>query len=270
MREACAGTRTTDLELARRIVEAGWKLAGAGLNEGSAGNISARCGCGKALLITPTGRDWRLLRERELVAIDIATGVATSAGRPSSEWRLHVEVYRWRPDVEAVVHHHGPWASIVAVARQTIPVLMDEAAEIGEIPTASYAPSGSAELADAAARELAAGRAAVLLANHGAVTVGRSLGEAVRRAFEVERLARIFIGAQVLGGAHALTETEVAVNRRFFHEYSRDDRVAPGATVFPPTIPRPVRLSDLWEFSFRAGVTLATLFWALVSQRWER
>lgn len=210
MRDRVAALPAPDRQLARRIVEAGWKLVAAGLNEGSAGHISARCARGRALLITPTGRDWRLLRERELVAIDIATGVSTSAGRPSSESRLHVEIYRWRPDVGAVVHHHGPWASMVAVARQTTPVLMDEAAEIGEIPTASYAPSGSPELADAAARELAAGRAAVLLANHGAVAVGPSLSEAVQRGCEVERLARLFVGAHVLGRAPALNRTQVA------------------------------------------------------------
>ncbi len=88
----------------------------------------------------------------------------------------------------------------VAVARQTIPVLIDEAADIGPIPTAPYAPSASQELADAASSELAKGRNAVLLANHGVVVVGRDLREAARRALEVERLAKIYIGAALLGG----------------------------------------------------------------------
>jgi L-fuculose-phosphate aldolase len=222
------------------------------------------------MLITPSGRDWRLLRERELVVMDLETAAWTGVSQPSSEWRLHLAVYRRRSDVAAVVHHHGPWASMVAVARQTIRVLIDEAAEIGEIPTAPYAPSGSLELAEAAAEGLAGGRGAVLLANHGAVAVGRSLLEAVQVALEVERLAKIFVGAQALGGARALGAAEIAENREFFKGYHQVDCDRADALQSSPPITGPVRLGDLIHFGLQAGVTMTALVWALVHQRLHR
>src|SRR5206468_9403538 len=122
--------------------------------------------------------------QRDRVSVELQAGAPTGRRKPSSEWRLHVAIHRARSDVNAVVHHHATWASAVAVARKSIPVLVDEAADIGPIPTAPYAPSATAELAANAAREFAQGSNAVLLANHGAVVVGRDLAEAFRRALE--------------------------------------------------------------------------------------
>lgn len=137
----------------------------------------------------------------------------------------------------------------VAVARQTIPVLIDEAADIGPIPTAPYAPSASQELADAASSELAKGRNAVLLANHGVVVVGRDLREAARRALEVERLAKIYIGAALLGGAQALDEAQVNRSLTFFETY---------------------RAAPVISYSFRAGITFASLLQSLILQKLHR
>jgi L-fuculose-phosphate aldolase len=238
-----------DLDLARQIVTSGRTLLRGGLNAGSSGNISARCTGDDTILITPSGRDWRLLRERDLVAMDLGPG-AWIGGRPSS-----------------VVHHHGPWASMVAAARRTIPVLIDEAAEIGPIPTAPYAPSGSSQLAEAAVGELGPARNAVLLANHGVVAVGRSLAEALRRALEVERLAKIFVGAQALGGAEPLRESEIAANRAFFEAYHDAGDETLRTPESSSEVSGPVRLCDLISFGFHAGVTMATLLWSLVHQR---
>lgn len=186
------------MTLLRQIIEVGWRLVEANLTDGLSGNISARGPDGVTALITPSALDYRLLTERDLVRIHLGSGKAEGRRKPSSEWRLHVAIYRTRPDINAVIHQHATWASAVAVARKTIPVLIDEAADIGSIPTAPYAPSASEELAETAARELAKGSNAILLANHGAVVVGRDLHEATRRAVELERLAKIYIGAELL------------------------------------------------------------------------
>lgn len=255
------------MELSQQIIEAGWRLIEADLTDGTSGNISVRCPGEPMALITPSARDYRLLTEQDLVRVNLESGEAEGRWKPSSEWRFHIAIYRIRPDVNAVIHHHATWASAVAVARKTIPVLVDEAADIGPIPTAPYAPSASAELAEVASAELAKGSNAVLLANHGAVAVGRSLREAMRRALEVERLAKIYIGAEFLGGAHALDQAEVTRSRVFFEAY----RAAPveSRQLFrsAPRIAGPVGLQDLVTYGFRASITFASLLQSLILQK---
>lgn len=258
------------MTLSQQIIEVGWRLVDADLTDERSGNISARCPDGQGILITPSARDYRLLTEGDLVRVDLESGGATGRWKPSSEWRLHAAIYEARPDVNAVIHHHATWASAVAVARRTIPVLIDEAADIGPIPTAPYRPSASAELAEVVARELRGDTNAVLLANHGAVAVGRDLGEAMRRALEVERLAKIYIGAELLGGAHGLDEAEVARSREFFQVYRATPVEHRDAFAMAPRITGPVGLQDLVSYSFQAGVTFATLVHALVLKRLSR
>lgn len=258
------------MNLPRQIIEAGWRLIEANLTDGTSGNISIRCPDEAVILITPSARDYRLLTERDIVQIHLASGNVEGRWKPSSEWRLHVNIYQTRSDVNAIIHFHPTWASAVAVAQKTIPVLVDEAADIGPIPTASYAPSGSEELAKNASQELAKGSNAVLLANHGAVAVARDLREAMRRALEVERLAKIYIGAQLLGGAHALDEAELIRSRKLMETYRAASEESPGFLPLAPRIAGPVGLRDLVHYSFRAGMTFASLLQSLILQKLHR
>jgi L-fuculose-phosphate aldolase len=255
-------------DIGQEVIEIALTLLESGLVVDTHGNVSAREG--EAMLITPSRRDFRLLTKTDLVRVDLGSGRPEGRWKPSSEWQLHATIYRMRPDVHAVVHHHAVWASAVSVARKTIPILIDEVVDIGEIPTAPYAPSASRELAEVAAAEFARGRNAVLLANHGAVAVGRWLREAFRRAVEVERLARIYLGATLLGGAHPLDEAAVNRSRAFFAEYRADAEQSHELPVEIPRVLGPVRLQDLVNYSFRAGVTFASLVHALVLQKLHR
>src|SRR3989304_3242656 len=195
MRDAVVDPRENRvMTLSREIVEVGLQLVKMDLTDGTSGNISARCPDGMTALITPSALDYRLVTQRGLVRLDLGSGNAEGGRKPSTEWRLHVALSRARSDINAVIHHHATWASAVAVARMTIPVLIDEAADIGPIPTAPYAPSATQKLAEAISLELVKGINAVLLANHGAVAVGRDLEEASRRALEGEGLAKLYIG----------------------------------------------------------------------------
>jgi L-fuculose-phosphate aldolase len=256
--------------LARQIIEVGRWLVETGLTDGTSGNVSVRCPDGVTALITPSGRDYRLLTKRDLVRIHLGSGKAVGRLKPSSEWQLHRAIYQARPDVGAIIHHHATWASAVAVARKTIPVLIDEAADIGPIPTAPYAPSATQKLAEAISLELVKGINAVLLANHGAVAVGRDLKEASRRALEVERLAKIYIGAELLGGAYALNQAEIAMSREFFETY----RAAPEERrrLLPTLrgVARPAGLSHLLSYGIQASATVASLLQNLVLQKLHR
>lgn len=251
----------------QQIIEAGCRLVEMGMTDGTAGNISVRFPDDPMILITPSARDYRRLAERDLVRVHLESGKAVGRCKPSSEWQLHLAIYQVRQDVNAVIHHHSTWASAVAVARKTIPVLLDEAADIGPIPTALYAPSGSEELAGSSSRELAKGHNAVLLANHGAVAVGRDLQEALRRAVETERLAKIYIGATVLGGAHALDEAEVRRSQQFLATYHSAAGESQAFIPAEPCLGDQVSLQDLVNYSFRASTTFTFLLHSLLLQK---
>lgn len=258
------------MNVSQQVVDAGWRLLEAGLTDGTSGNISVRGHDGEHMLITPTHRDWRLLTVRDLVLVDLPTGKATGKRKPSSEWRLHASIYAARRDVRAIVHHHGTFASAVAVARKTIPAMIDEAADIGPIPTAPYAPSASQELAETVSAQLTCGSNAVLLAGHGAVATGRDLAETVRRALEIERLAKIYIGAEILGGAQALDKEAVAKSQDFFETYRSSPAEGRGSTMTLPRIGGRVGLPELVTFGFRSGLTFASLLQALILQKLHR
>ncbi|MCS7217210.1 MAG: class II aldolase/adducin family protein [Candidatus Bipolaricaulota bacterium] len=174
-----------------KVAQAYRGLGEKGLITGSSGNVSLRVG--EVLLITPTGVPWERLRARAIVALDLE-GRVRGRGFPSSEWRLHVAIYRARPEVRAVVHTHSPCATAVACASRALPVLHDEGRMLfGEaIPVAEAAPPGTWELARNAAAALGSGPA-VLLARHGVVTVGETLASALLRAEKAEEAARLLL-----------------------------------------------------------------------------
>ena len=259
------------MSISQQIVEIGLWLLETGLVTGTAGNISVRCPERDVFLITPTARDYRLMTEGDLVRVHLGSGRVEGRRSPSSEWLLHAEIYKTREDVDAIIHHHSTYCSAVAAARKTIPVILDEAADLCPILTAPYAPSGSQELAEASAELLARGGFAILLANHGAVAVGRNLGEAARRAGEMERLAKIYLYAELLGGAHLLDGATVARSRELIREYravaSEDKQPRSFST---PRIAGHVGVLDLVNFGFRTAVTFASLIHTLILQKLHR
>lgn len=184
MRRSLVSSREKVAAFARRM----WEL---GLVAGSYGNISLRIG--GLVVITPSKVPYDVLRPRMVPVIDLEGRVVDGISPPSTEWRLHLAVYRRRPDVGAVVHTHSPYATAAATSLRELPLLADEGrGSFGEaIPVASYAPPGTPELAEAAVDALGEGKA-VLLARHGALAVGRTLREAFLLAQMVEEIARVY------------------------------------------------------------------------------
>jgi len=255
----------------KEIVRAALFLREAGLVTGSAGNVSVRepgTGC---FLITPSGLDYRLMQAKDIVRIDQATGCVEGRRRPSTERELHGQIYKAREDVNAIVHHHSPYATAISVARRTIPNILDEGSDLTPVQTVEYAPSGTPELATSAAARLADGCNAVLLANHGVVVVGGNLKESLTRSVEVERLAKIFVWAEALGGAVPLEEWAVERSRNFLKQYRKSMadqamlRVSDLAEVSES-----VSVADLVRFSLRSWVTFGSLIHNLVLQRLRR
>jgi L-fuculose-phosphate aldolase len=180
-----------------------------GLNYGSTGNVSVRIE--DAILVTPTGIPTSDLRAEDCVAIaDDGSRRDASSPLPTSEWRLHLALYRTR-GTGAVVHTHSPEATAAAIVGLPVPAVHYVVAKFGgsELACAPYATYGSQELADAVARTLADRYSACLMANHGAVAVGQDLSGAASLARDVEWLCGAWRRARAHGEPVVLDDAEI-------------------------------------------------------------
>ena len=214
-----------DENAAREAVRAaGVKLVEEGLVAGTWGNVSLRVSPVE-MAITPSGFDYTSMRAQDVVIVNLETGEARG-GKPSTEKKLHMDIYRTRPEVNAVIHTHSMSASTVAAARREVPPILDDLAQIvgPTLRVADYAIPGTARMGRAVLRALR-GRMAALLANHGAVALGRTLEEALLCARIVEKGCRVFIEAEFLGGAKSINRFEAAIMHQvYLRKYSRQGR----------------------------------------------
>ena len=174
------------------------------------GNISMKVGDDR-LLITPSGVSKGRMTPEMLLVTDLDGNVIEGNRHPSSEGKMHLEVYRGRPDVNAVVHAHPPVSTAFAVCRRGLetPYLSELVAGLGQVPcTPSFAMLSTEEVPESV-RPYLADHTALLLANHGALAWGGNLWEAFDRLETVEHTAKIVLNAHLLGGGAPLTEEEV-------------------------------------------------------------
>jgi len=178
-----------------------------GINQGTSGNISVRHGDG--LLITPTSVPYEAMMPEQIVFMDM-NGSFADGQRPSSEWRFHLDILRARPELEAIVHAHPAYCTILAIMGLEIPPIhyMIAAAGGPSIRCAPYATYGTAELSAHAVTALE-GRFACLLAHHGMIAAGPSLARAMWLAVEVETLARQYHGCLQIGKPPLLSRDEI-------------------------------------------------------------
>ncbi len=203
-------------ELRRAVVEAFRFMEERGLNWGHSGNVSVRLP-GGLYLISPSGLRKSRMGPEDLVVIDGEGRVVEGSRPPSSEYRLHLAVYRARGDVNAVIHAHPLYASVLAALRKPILPIVEEVTVYlgGPVEVAAYAPPGSGELAENAVRALG-DRCAVLLANHGALTCGSDLEEALDALVYLERAAFVYFHASLLGGAQPVPPEALELERRMY------------------------------------------------------
>jgi L-fuculose-phosphate aldolase len=147
-------------------------------------------------------------------------GAPRGTRKPSSEWRIHRDVFAARPEVNAVLHAHASYATALACLGRTIPAFHYMVAVAGgsDIRCAPYATFGTQELSDGALAALE-DRTACLLANHGMIALGESLEAALALAVEVETLAQQYCCALQIGTPNRLSEDEMAVVLAKFKDY---------------------------------------------------
>lgn len=174
----------------QRLVDISRELVGLGLNRGTSGNAGVRLG--EHFLVTPSGVPAADLTPQDMVLLDFS-GVILGPGRPSSEWRLHRDVLAARPEIQAVIHTHAPFATSLACLGADLPPFHYMIAVAGgrTIRCAPYALFGTQALSDRALVALE-GRKACLLANHGMIALGRDLDEALAISIEVESLCEMY------------------------------------------------------------------------------
>ena len=184
------------------VLEAAQKLYRLKLVAGTSGNISMRSLSqpDSRFFITASGMAYDTMGEEDIVEIDQAGAPLNPAQRPSSEWRMHLEIYRKYPQVNAIVHTHSPFATGFAVCQEKIPLILIEMKPFlgGDVPVAPFAPAGSQKLADGLIPYLK-DRNACLLANHGVVCCGKNMDDAFIVGEYVEDAAKIYYYAKTAG-----------------------------------------------------------------------
>jgi L-fuculose-phosphate aldolase len=192
--------------LRRQVVEAGHRLWTRGLMAASDGNLSVRLSPTR-LLITPAGVNKGRLASSDLLVVDLdgKPRGGPRGRRPSTETPMHLEVYRAVPSAGAVVHAHPPFATALTVAGLPFPsdMLPEIAATLGEVPVTEIAMPGTAEDA-AAVRPWVAKYRAMLLPNHGSLTYGSTLEEAITHLERVEHAAMVYWLAASMGSVNRL------------------------------------------------------------------
>jgi L-fuculose-phosphate aldolase len=184
------------------------KLSHMGLNRGTSGNASVRVDGG--FLVTPSGMHVDDMLAADMVPMNFE-GEAEGERRPSSEWHFHLDILKHRPEINAVVHTHSTFATTLACLRKGLPPFHYMIALAGgdSIRCAPYALFGTAALSHAAVKALE-GRRACLLANHGMITLGADLRQALDVAVEVESLCEQYLRALQVGEPVLLNSHEMA------------------------------------------------------------
>jgi L-fuculose-phosphate aldolase len=199
----------TTSAVARRMALCCRRLAAGGLIAGRDGNLSVRLGPDR-VLVTPSGLIKSLLSAGDMVEVDASGRKRRGRRNPTSELDLHLRILTHRPDVGAVVHAHPPAATGFAVAGEEIPanLLPELIFLVGRVPIVPYGTPGTPELGDRVEAYLAE-HDALLLANHGAVTMGRTLDQAWIRMESLEHAARIVVAARTVGRPQPLDAAAV-------------------------------------------------------------
>ena len=204
--------RSALLQTSRRMVDLG-------LNRGTAGNASVRCG--EDILITPSALPVAEMSEQDVVLMD-KEGKVLQGRKPSSEWRFHCDILNARPEIGAVLHMHSTYATTIACLGHDVPAVHYHIAIAGgdSIRCTPYTIFGEQNLSDLALEALH-GRKACLLGNHGMIALGKDLDEALSVAQEVEFLCEVYWRTLAVGGPKILSAQQMHAVQAKFVEYKK-------------------------------------------------
>jgi L-fuculose-phosphate aldolase len=214
-----------DRALRARMIETLKGLNAQGLNQGTSGNISVRQG--DRMLITPSAVPYEAMEPDMMASLPISGTVNDWTGplKPSTEVYFHHAIMQVRPEVNAILHIHPTYGTALAMCRRSIPAAHYMVAIFGgvDVRCSSYARYGSPELAEAAIEALR-DRKACLLANHGTISLGSSIEQALWHAVELEALARMYAITLSIGGPVILADSQIADTQAAMKGYGLQDK----------------------------------------------
>lgn len=210
------------MEKARKeIVEYGKKLVTSNLTKGTGGNLSVFDRENGYMAITPTGIDFFEIQPEDIVIMDLEGNIVEGDRLPSSEWEMHLLQYKERTDLDAVIHAHTTYATVLACLRWELPATHYMIAVAGKnVRCAEYATYGSHELAVNATKAMK-DRRAVILANHGILAGANDLLNAFNIIEEIEYCSQIYYMAKSIGEPVVLPDEEMALMAEKFKTYGQ-------------------------------------------------
>ena len=204
-------------QLRTEVVKGAKAIFAKGLVEAGEGNVSVRNGKKEELFITPSFNQYDTLKKEEIVHLNFK-GTPLSAGKlPSTEAKMHIAIYKSRPKVQAVIHTHSPFATMLSIVRKSIPIIMEEMYIFlgGSIDVSEFGEAHTKEIGEVALNALGLKNAA-LLANHGCIVCGKSLDHAIKFAELVEKLAKMYWGALQIGEPKIISKEHLERFQKLF------------------------------------------------------
>lgn len=191
------------------IIEVGKRLYFKDFVASNDGNISIRISENE-ILITPTGVSKGFMSADQILKVDMQGSVITGFMKPTTEMKMHLAVYRNRKDVNAIVHAHPPTATGFAVSGYTFDkvTLPEVIFNLGKIELSEYGTPTTEQVPVAVEKKIS-NCDALLLANHGALTVGKNVMEAYYRMETLEAVAKITLVTKIIGKENVLNDSQI-------------------------------------------------------------
>ena len=201
----------------RSIIDAGKVLLEKNLTVDTWGNISIRDKNTGRIYLTPSAMDYNMCTEDDVVVCDMEGNILEGKRKPTIEKVLHLLIYKNRSDINAIVHTHPIYSLVFACLKETIPQIIDEAAQAigGEVKVADYALPGTIELAENCLNALGEKSMACLLQSHGAVCTGKDLKEAFKTATVLEMTSKVYYMARTIGKPVPISDEDIKYMRDF-------------------------------------------------------
>jgi len=206
-------------DLRRKVISTCLAMNAQGINQGTSGNVSVRTDVG--FLITASGIAYAKMKLEHVIEMDLDGGYI-GPYLPSSEWRMHLDIFRARPEAQAIVHTHSVFATALACLRRDIPAFHYMIGVTGgaSLRVSDYAEFGTQALSDTMLKALE-GRSACLLANHGQIAFGPNLDRALWLAGEIETLCKQYWAASLAGKPVILDDGQMRTVLARFKAYGK-------------------------------------------------
>lgn len=204
------------------VVEYGRKMSSEHISPGTSGNISIYNAEKGLMAISPSGMNYMEVTPEDIVVTDLNVNIVDGKRKPSSEWALHTEFYKNKPNARAVVHAHSLYCTTFAALNQPIKAVHYVIGDAGAatVPCAPYHMFGTEKLAEEAIKVCGKGNA-VLLANHGVVTCGSSIESAYSLVCNLEFIAQVQYQAMSIGKPVVLSDDEMDRVMKKFQSYGQ-------------------------------------------------